>query len=256
MPSLTNNLQREYGDLFNTCNIEQSKATIVENIITRIVANKNRYEMVGSPLNIPWYFIGVIHSMESGLSFNGHLHNGDPLTSRTKHVPAGRPVKGNPPFTWEESASDALQFQKLDRWTDWSVPGLLYKLEDYNGWGYRTNHPHVLSPYLWSFSNHYTKGKYIADGTWSETAVSRQCGAAVLLRRMAEKEIIQISSTPIPSGPVLKYSKRKIKYGVELQAFLNKFPGVFLKEDGAPGEKTSGAVDEVFGFYLKGDPRE
>ena len=58
MPSLTNNLQREYGDLFNTCNIEQSKATIVENIITRIVANKNRYEMVGSPLNIPWYFIG------------------------------------------------------------------------------------------------------------------------------------------------------------------------------------------------------
>ncbi len=44
----------------------------------------------------------------------------------------------------------------------------------------------MLSPYLWSFSTHYQCGKYVADGRWSETAVSKQCGAAVLLRRLAE----------------------------------------------------------------------
>ena len=259
MPPLNNNLKQEYENLFNTCNVKQTKVSVVENIIKKILASKSRYETVGNPLGIPWYFVGVIHNMESGLSFTRHLHNGDPLTARTIHVPAGRPVNVNPPFTWEESASDALQLQKLDMWNDWSVPGLLYQLEKYNGWGYRTKHPHVLSPYLWSFSNHYTKGKYIADGTWSETAVSQQCGAAVLLRRMAEKGDIQIgvnvTPSPIPAGPILKYSKKKIDFGTELQQFLNKFPGIFLKEDGVPGDKTSGAVKEVFGFYLKGDVR-
>ncbi len=48
------------------------------------------------------------------------------------------------------------------------LPGTLYKIEGYNGWGYRMKHPQVYSPYLWGFSNHYQKGKYIADGTWSD----------------------------------------------------------------------------------------
>ncbi len=189
------------------------------------------------------------------------MHNGDPLTARTKNVPAGRPVNCNPPFTWEESATDALMYQKIDKWKDWSLPGLLYKLEEYNGWGYRISHPHVLSPYLWSYSNHYTKGKYVADGTWSETAVSKQCGVAVLLRRLAEKGEAEfgvgvLAPAATPGEPLVKYSNKKIEYGIELQAFLNKLPGIFVKEDGAPGEKTSSAVKEVFGFYLKGDPSE
>src|SRR5206468_849198 len=101
-------------------------------------------------------------------------------------VPAGRPKTGNPPFGWEESAGDALSMKGLSPQTDWSLAGTLYQLERYNGWGYRLFHPYVLSPYLWSFSNHYKSGKYVADGTWSDTAVSKQCGAVALLRRMAE----------------------------------------------------------------------
>jgi hypothetical protein len=125
--------------------------------------------------------------MESSLNFNTHLHNGDPLTQRTTHVPVGRPAEGNPPFTWEESAVDSLKYQGLDKWADWTMPGVLYKLEEYNGWGYRLHHSDVLSPYLWSFSNNYTKGKYTADGSFSPDAVSQQCGAAVLLKILAEK---------------------------------------------------------------------
>jgi lysozyme family protein len=85
--------------------------------------------------------------MAASLNFNRHLHNGDPLTARTVQVPAGRPKTGEPPFTWEESATDALMLEKLDQWEDWSVPGTLYKLEQYNGWGYRLAHPDVKSPY-------------------------------------------------------------------------------------------------------------
>lgn len=273
MPPLSENLRNEYISLFNTCNLLPSRASAVESIINKILVNKDRYSQVGIPLGIPWYFIAVIHNMESSLSFKGHFHNGDPLTARTKQVPKGRPPHGNPPFTWEESADDALKYQKLDKWNDWSVAGLLYKLEEYNGWGYRAKHPHVLSPYLWSFSNHYSKGKYVADGRWSETAVSQQCGAAVLLRRMAEKGDIQLNevavnvlgssteallkSKPVKSTkPLIFFSNKKIPYAKELQTYLNQVPGIYLKEDGAPGEKTSAAFKKVFGFYLKGDPRK
>lgn len=273
MPSLSDSLKNEYISLFNACNILPSHSSVVENIIKRIITNKERYMLVGNPLGIPWYFIAVIHNMESGLSFNGHFHNGDPLTARTKQVPKGRPLHGNPPFTWEESADDALKYQRLDKWNEWSVAGLLYKLEEYNGWGYRSKHPHVLSPYLWSFSNHYSKGKYVADGRWSETAVSQQCGAAVLLRRMAEKGDILLSEAVINVPPasteawlksesekvtpaLIKYSSKKKPYVKELQAYLNQIPGIYLKVDGAPGKKTSAAFKKVFGFYLTGDPRE
>jgi lysozyme family protein len=180
---------------FDTCIIHSEKTQQVEHLMTQVGQSQKRYRAVGDPLGIPWYLIGVIHSMEASLKFNTHLHNGDPLTARTVHVPAGRPTAGQPPFTWEASATDALEVEQLDHWQDWSIPGMLYRLEGYNGFGYRLRHPEVLSPYLWSFSNHYISGKYVADGTFSPSAVSEQCGAAVLLRRMAETGTIQFDAT-------------------------------------------------------------
>ena len=61
-----------------------------------------------------------------------------------------------------------------------------------NGFGYRRFHSGVLSPYLWSYSNHYTSGKYVADGTFDPDAVSKQCGSAVILRRMAETGLTRL----------------------------------------------------------------
>lgn len=256
--NLNDNLKNEYRNLFDSCMIREAKINAVEIIIQKIIANRLRYENAGSTAGVPWYFIAVIHNMESSLNFNRHLHNGDPLTAKTIHVPAGRPVNGTPPFTWEESAADSLMLQKLNQWTDWSLTGILYKIEEYNGWGYRTRHPEVYSPYLWSFSNHYSKGKYIADGTWSATAASNQCGAAVILRRMAEKKIVLFDGEPaVPENiPPLRYSKKEIQYAKELQTFLNTFPGVYVKVDGIPGQKTSDAFKAVTGRFLDGDPRE
>jgi lysozyme family protein len=187
---LNDPLKKQYRDLYNSCIINPSKTVIVNGLTNRMLTNKTRYESVAAQLNIPWRFIGVIHNMESSMNFSRHLHNGDPLSSRTVHVPAGRPSEGSPPFTWEESAADALILRKIDQWKDWTLEGMIYQLENYNGWGYRLHHPEVLSPYLWSFSNHYTKGKYIADGTWSDTAISNQCGAAVLLKKSGFPGII------------------------------------------------------------------
>lgn len=263
---LTQALRDEYDSLFNTCNVNPNAATAVERAVDRLAGNSGRYTTVGSGVGIPWYVVAVIHNMESGQSFTTHLHNGDPLTARTVHVPAGRPP-GNPPFTWEDSAVDALRFERFDRWADWSVPGTLFKLEGYNGFGYRTRHPEVLSPYLWSFSNHYTRGKFVADGRWSATATSSQIGAAVLLRRMAERRLIELGTaeptTPpepgeeIEAGPLITYwtKGREVPGARALQDFLNTIPDIFVKVDGKPGEKTSNALKAVLGHYLIGDPR-
>lgn len=255
--NLTNSLSEEYQNLFDTCVINTLKLSEIESIIQRITSNQSRYESVGDNIGIPWYFIAVIHNMESSLNFNCHLHNGDSLNARTVHVPSGRPIIGNPPFTWEQSAIDSLQLQRLDRWDDWSVPGILYKAEEYNGWGYRTRHPEVLSPYLWSGSNHYRQGKYVADGRWSDTAVSNQIGAAVLLRRLVERNLISIEGIPsISNRPLIYYSNRRTEYGEALQTFLNQFPGIYVLTDGIPGKKTSDAFKKISGYYLNGDPRE
>jgi lysozyme family protein len=267
MPSvqLTARLRDEYNELFNACVIRLDRAAEVESIIIKIDANRSTYDKVEAALGVPWYVVGVIHNMESSLNFTTHLHNGDPLTARTVQVPAGRPKLGNPPFTWEESAEDALTLKRLGADTDWTLAGSLYRLEQYNGWGYRLHHPEVLSPYLWSNSNQYTSGKYIADGTWSDTAVSKQCGAAVILRRMVEKLMFEFVDQPLPeddSEPlVVAHSNRKSKdpaivaRAEELQRWLNSFEGIFVKVDGVPGDRTSDAFKRVTGAFLPGDPR-
>jgi lysozyme family protein len=258
-------LKAEYERLFNSCIILPKNMPTVETLNQQLIGNRARYQSLGNQLGIPWFFIAVIHNMEASQNFKTHLHNGDPLTARTVQVPKGRPVKGDPPFRWEESAADALAMRGLGAKTDWSLAGVLYQLEGYNGWGYRLFHTHVLTPYLWSFSNCYNSGKYVADGTWSDTAVSKQCGAAVLIRRLAEVHQIDFSDQPEPtaeSSPlIVSYATTKssdpliVNQAENLQRWLNGFPGIFVKLDGVPGEKTSTAYRRVTGSYLPGDPR-
>ena len=157
--TLTDALRAEYDRLFATCVIDPARIAAVDVLVARIESGEPRYRTVADPFGIPWPVVGALHCMETGLSFERHLHNGDPLSARTVHVPAGRPTRGTPPFPWEDSARDALEYDGLARWTDWSIAGILYELEGYNGWGYRRSHPSVLTPYLWSFSNHYTRGR-------------------------------------------------------------------------------------------------
>lgn len=252
---LNSTLKKAYEDLYTYTEIRLDKLSDVDNIIDEVIQHKSRYQSVGEPLGIPWYFVGIVHNMECGRNFSKHLHNGDPLTRRTVQVPKERPKAGNPPFSWEESAIDALMCKSLDKIREWPLTRILYELERYNGWGYRLYHPHVYSPYLWSCSNKYTKGKYIADGTWSETAVSKQIGAAVLLRRLEERnEIAPFSKLHFGEKPFFKFSKDSEPRADDLQRFLNTFDGVTLLVDGVPGKKTSDVVKKLFGQYLPNTP--
>lgn len=191
--TLNDELRREYAGLFASCRVRDAHRREVEDTITRVMKAKPRYAIVGLELGIPWWFIAAAHQREASGSFLTHLHNGDSLKARTVNVPAGRPVEGTPPFTWEQSARDAMRLKRYDQWKDWTVAGVLWLLERYNGLGYRKRG--VPSPYLWSFSQHYEHGKYVADGRFDSTFVDKQCGAAVLLRRMVDQALIDIEGT-------------------------------------------------------------
>jgi lysozyme family protein len=94
---LTPALRADYLRLFQTCRITPGASPPSAPSPEKIADNRARYETIGQPLNIPWFFIGLTHYRECNLDFGKHLHNGDPLTARTVQVPAGRPLKGKPP---------------------------------------------------------------------------------------------------------------------------------------------------------------
>jgi lysozyme family protein len=178
-------------DLFVTSTIPPNMEAKLESAIQRLLIGRARYESLGNKVNIPWYFIGIIHGIDSEFEFTRHLHNGDKLTARTVHVPVGRPPEGNPPFSWEESATDYLKMEFLGKSTSWGVAQMLEQFERSNGLGYRRRG--INSPYLWSCTNHYTKGQFVADGKFSPTAVAQYCGAAAMLKRLVEKGLISFS---------------------------------------------------------------
>jgi lysozyme family protein len=198
--NFTSKLKNEYTNLLDTMEVRPEWKDAIDRRARTILSNKERYQAVSDQLGglIPWGFIGVIHSLEASLTFDTALHNGDKIIGTNKKT--YRVPKGRGPFsTWEEAAVDALKIKKLDQVTDWSDERVCYELERYNGFGYRNYHPSVLSPYLWSGSNHYTRGKYVSDGKWSSTARSAQSGAVLLFKRLAEidvtkKEVIRQST--------------------------------------------------------------
>lgn len=186
-------------EMFLTCTVKNLKQ--VDTVIDKILNNKARYLPVAQTTGVPWFFIAVVHNSESGGRFDCHLHNGDPLTARTKNEPKGRPLAGEPPFTWEESAIDAMQKMgyanppqkegdpKPVR-LSWGITSILDRLERYNGTGYKKRG--LPSPYLWAGSQFYIKGKFVADGVYNPEAVSKQIGGAVILVRMMDRDLIQL----------------------------------------------------------------
>jgi lysozyme family protein len=175
-----------YIQLFNSCSIREQHVADVKWCVGKLTDSDNRqlYNRVAEETCAPWYFIGIIHAMEASFDFHTHLHNGDPLRAKTVQVPSGRPPVWDPPNDWASSAIDAISFDHFADQPDWSLPRTLYNWEGYNGW--RSRARGINTPYLWSYSNHYSKGKFVADNVWDANAISKQCGAAVMLRALIE----------------------------------------------------------------------
>lgn len=181
-----------YTELWKSMQVRADMHTAVQYAASRIIANKERYQRVARNLGLPWFFIGLLHYRESSLNFHCHLHNGDPLNARTVHVPPGCPTTGNPPFTWEESALDALRNRRIQKIT--SPETLAFAAEDYNGWGYYLKGQ--TSGYLWDGTTVHPSGEFVADHVYDPAAPSKRPGVMPLLSALMKLDTSVQFSTP------------------------------------------------------------
>jgi lysozyme family protein len=177
-------LRGEYAALWRDMIPDPQRAPAILARARRMLLGLGEYRGVEAATGVPAAVVAVIHEREAACRFDRHLHNGDPLNARTVHVPAGRPARGAPPFSWSDSAIDALRYQGLDRVPpdQWSVARAAFALEVYNGFGYRNRR--LRSPYLWGATNLQQPGKYVRDGVFDPTVTDTQIGAMPLLQKL------------------------------------------------------------------------
>lgn len=166
-------------------------AATLDKLVTRYQRSAAIYERLARlrKNGVPAPILFALHYRESDNDFRAHPHEGSPLLHRTRYVPRGRlPAPAEPPFTFEQSAEDAYYVaDRLDR-KDWRTRlGALEAIESFNGMGYRRRH--LPSPYVWSGTSRYTRGKFVADGRFDPLAIDKQAGVAALLKRMRERGI-------------------------------------------------------------------
>lgn len=169
-----------YASLYRTCSILPEWEDRVDKQASQIAANKARYATSVVGTSIPWVFPALIHILESGGRFDCQILNGQKWNKVTTIEPIGK----GPWTSWLESTRYALRAYTSHQ--SWSPAFILQQLEKHNGWGYRYRGVH--SPYLWSGTNHGVGvGKYVSDGTYSPSAVSKQVGAAALFLKLADE---------------------------------------------------------------------
>lgn len=141
---------------------------------------------------VPAAIIYCLHQRESSGSFLCHPHEGSPLTQRTRFVPRGRLPNVPPPYTFEQSAEDAYYVvDRLDQ-VEWPKrSAALQGIESFNGLGYQKYHPDVPSPYLWSGTTVYVRGKYTGDGKFDHAARDKQLGCAAILKSFEQRGLFK-----------------------------------------------------------------
>jgi lysozyme family protein len=149
----------------------------------------------GKATGVPWPLIGVLDLRESDCNPNTQLAQGDPLHRTSTHVPKGQ----GPYLRWEDGAIYAAHYDGLDDPpAPYDMSVACYMGEKWNGFGPRNRG--INTGYLWSGSNHYTRGKYVADGVWDGGAVDQQLGIIPVLLKMFDIDpSIRIGAPVAPS---------------------------------------------------------
>lgn len=181
--------------------IDQSRKHELDEVAHRLVASKDRFVGVEQRLiklgfYVPWWFTAICSEREYGgpPHWDRQLSQGDPLSRKSWHDPAGRgPFFGSD--AWERGCLDALIdcAPHAAKWKDWTPGGAATIWEEYNGLGYAARG--VPSAYVWSGSNEYVSGKYVADHVYRAGVKDVQEGCAPILACM-----IAIDST-VHFGP-------------------------------------------------------
>ena len=148
--------------------------------VRAIADGKPRYDQVANATGVPWYVIGMIHEMEGGLNFATHLHNGDPLTARTVHVPSGPPAYRRSPVPVGGQRHRRADDGGLSRGQ--TVDDRAHRLPARGLQWLGLSLAQHRRQHALSVERHQQlpKGKFVRDGVFDPNAVSGQIGAMAL----------------------------------------------------------------------------
>jgi lysozyme family protein/peptidoglycan hydrolase-like protein with peptidoglycan-binding domain len=147
-----------------------------------------RYEAVASKTGIPAKLIAALHFRESSGNFNTYLHQGDPLGKPAVNWPSNIPVF----HVWEDAAVHALNMKASIRKdlgleadsTDMAAMATF--AEYYNGLGYHNKGK--ASPYVYSGTDQYDKGKYVRDRVYDPNVKDQQLGVLAMVKCLENKQ--------------------------------------------------------------------
>jgi len=245
-------LKDSYDRSWANLKIRPARADEVGKEANRLLKGKNTYQQIETKTGVPWWFVGLCHYRESHFNFKTYLGNGQALDQITTIVPKGRgPFTGDNAFV--DGAVDALRLESFAAATDWSIARALFRLEGFNGFGYRSRG--VNSPYLYGGSNIYgppeaRAGKFVRDHVFDPNFVDTQLGTAVILKALLDLDQSikfdgappMVSASPEPDDvlaqTVLLVQQTLNKLGADPQ----------LIEDGKNGPRTKEAISR---FQLK-----
>lgn len=206
------------------------------------LAARAHYAAVSARTGVPLVLLAALHMRESSGNFTTYLGNGEPLSRITKLVPKGR----GPFKSWEDGALDAIRLEKLDQNTaPWSMAYCCYEGESWNGFGPRNRGK--KTGYLWSGTNIYTGGKYIADGIWAPTVMDKQLGIVPVMARMIAltPDLALPALLPVVASPsiaTLTPTPEGVNSALWIQQSLNRLGFGPLLEDDSYGRRTRDAV--------------
>ena len=236
-------LRSEYEVLLGTMQITRSG--LVTQAAHRLLLNENmsRYRAVGAKLGIPPALIAALDLRESDANARAALGQGDRWHLVSVHEP-----KGFGPFpSWEAAAEFYLRREQFDQTTaPWDMPYVCWKAEGWNGFGPRDHG--INSGYLWASTNHYTRGKYVADGIWSPSTVDVQLGAIpVIVTLMQLEPTLVIPGMPSVHVDADASKPMPVPEGLSSAAWVQKALNTLgqnppLLVDGSYGRMTRAAV--------------
>lgn len=185
----------DYQAMWNSMEIHPQHLAVIDATAKRLFASKTKFQELSVLTHVPWDVIAVIKERECGVDslFDRNIANGQRWDERTTIVPKGR----GPFKSWIAAGYDALVncAPYASKWKNWTIGGTLTLLEEYNGEGYWEHG--WANPYLWSYSNHYVRGKYASDGRYAPGLVDQEIGCAPLIARLyALDPTIALNPTP------------------------------------------------------------
>jgi lysozyme family protein len=177
-------LAPEYATLLAAMRVEPARENELAERAAAILklADKHRDEWaeVTAKTGVPRLWGIASFERESSSNYSCSPAQGDPWDKVSVHVPRGL----GPYADWGDSCVAAYDIDKLDAVgaPNWTWTRACYEGELYNGFGPRAHGRHT--GYLWSWTNIYTGGKYVADGQWDPDVKDQQCGMVPMMAAM------------------------------------------------------------------------